>query len=143
MDSNDETTFLDETVKYMDGIKEQPEDVEFIGSRERAISIGGWDEFKALADFMYSDGFGCEEVVTDLIIAFKDGSVMFRETYDGSKWWSFISGAGYKREKAPVTLKDPHLDIVDFLDSLVDEYRDQLEKEGKADVDEKMKELEE
>lgn len=135
--------FLKETMDYMDEIHEEPEDVEFVGSRDRAISIGGWNEFKALADFMYNNNYGSTEVVTDIIITFKDGSVMFRDTYDGSEWWSFISGATHRKGNSSVTLSNPHLKNIGYMDSLKDAYRDQLEKEANADIDKKMKELDE
>lgn len=135
--------FLEETKDCMEKAHESPEDVEFVGSRDRKIKIGGWDEFKALADFTYNDGFGSESVADDLIIAFKDGSVMFRETYDGSEWWSFISGAGHKNEHGPLTMNEPRVMTTPLSYSLKSMYKDQVKKEAKADVDEKMKELEE
>ena len=64
------------------------DDIIFIGGEHSGYSCT-WEEFEKLADFEYDDGFGAQEVATDLIIAFKDGSKMWREEYDGSEHWSY------------------------------------------------------
>lgn len=141
--NGDFPNFLKETIGYMKDVHENPEDVEFVGSRDRKINIGGWDGFKALADFIYNEGYGGNEPFSDIIIAFNDGSVLFRESYDGSSWWSFIRGKGNKNvhKQLVMNISQPLGDTIPL--SLKSLYENQLEKEAKADIYKKMKELEE
>lgn len=50
-----------------------------------------WKEFAELADDEYDSSYGSPEVATDLIIRFSDGKHMWREEYDGSEWWGYVS----------------------------------------------------
>jgi hypothetical protein len=47
-----------------------------------------WDNFKELADVEYDDGYGGEEVATNLKVVGKD-FWLERHNYDGSEWWEF------------------------------------------------------
>lgn len=49
-----------------------------------------FETFKRYANDYYDSGYGLEYVNPSMIIYFNDGSVMFRETYDGSEWWRVI-----------------------------------------------------
>lgn len=66
------------------------EDIAFIGLEYSGRSCN-WEEFCLLADREYDDGFGSQEVASDLIIVFSDGSFMRRTEYDGSEGWEFLS----------------------------------------------------
>ena len=63
-------------------------DIIFIGSEESGYYCN-WEEFTKLANQEYDDGFGAQEVATDLIIVFSDGSKMWRHEYDGSERWDY------------------------------------------------------
>jgi hypothetical protein len=63
-------------------------DIIFIGSEASGHSCT-WTEFCTLANFDYDDGFGGQEIATDLIIVFADGQKMWRCEYDGSEWWGY------------------------------------------------------
>lgn len=136
MDSNDETTFLDETVKYMDGIKEQPEDVEFIGSKDRRICLDGWDEFKKASGFRVDS---IAHVMSDLIIAFEDGTVMFRVKDEDRERWDHIRGAGYMGGRKVFHLPKPGVSAIEqSTATFYDLYKKGLEEESRAEVNRKI-----
>lgn len=92
------TNLLQETIDYMQsGRPYLVSDIVFIGSLDGQYSCT-WDEFCKLADVEYDDGYGWQEVASDLIIQFKDGTQMYREEYDGSESW----GSNIPFIKAPV-----------------------------------------
>ena len=47
-------------------------------------------EFLEHANFEYNDGFGSEEINTELILVGKD-FWLERHEYDGSEWWEYKS----------------------------------------------------
>lgn len=49
-----------------------------------AISV---DKFIELANVLYYDGYGAQEVASDLVLIMNDGSWYERAEYDGSEWW--------------------------------------------------------
>lgn len=63
------------------------EDIDWVGSSDGYIPL---DAFKQLADIEYYNGYGGQEIASDLIIVGKD-FFMTREDYDGSKWWRYCS----------------------------------------------------
>ena len=63
-------------------------DITFIGSIDSGYSCT-WDEFLIIADIEYDNGFGGQEIASDLTIVFGDGSTMWRAEYDGSEWWEY------------------------------------------------------
>ena len=82
----------------MNLLKETIEDIELNGHTiESIIFIGAehsghsctWEEFQRIADVEYDNGYGGQEVATDLVIVFSDGSMMTRCEYDGSEWWGY------------------------------------------------------
>ena len=79
---------LEETIEDIGKSGHTPKDIIFIGS-ERSGHQCSWEEFKLLANKEYDSGFGGQEVATDLIIVFPDGSKMWRGEYDGSEWWNY------------------------------------------------------
>ena len=81
--------FLKETIDEIESNGQTVENIIFIGSRESGHSCT-WEQFLELANFDYDDGFGGQEIPSDLMIAFADGSMMTRVEYDGSAWWDYI-----------------------------------------------------
>lgn len=61
-------------------------DIVFIGSEKTGHQCS-WDIFCAISDLEYDNGYGGQEVASDLIIVFSDGEMLIREEYDGSEWW--------------------------------------------------------
>ena len=79
---------LKETKEDIAASGHKPTDIVFIGSAESGHCCT-WEEFEVLADNDYNCGCGAQEVATDLVIVFKDGTNMWREEYDGSEGWSY------------------------------------------------------
>jgi len=81
---------LTETRREIEAFERTPADVVFIGSLASGHRCT-WDEFVRLADFDYDDGYGAQEVASDLVIVFRDGSLLQRHEYGGSEGWEFVS----------------------------------------------------
>ena len=77
-----------ETLTAIKASGHTPADLIFIGSEESGHSCT-WREYQQLADFEYNSGYGANEIPTDLILVFSDGSTMWRGEYDGAEWWEF------------------------------------------------------
>lgn len=78
---------LAETLEDITAFKKTVEDVSWVGSQ--GFGWFTWDDFAAVADFNYDDGYGWQEVAKDLVIVFTDGQYMTRGEYDGSEWWEY------------------------------------------------------
>ena len=81
---------LNETVGVMKGNGLKHEDIIFIGSEDSGYSCS-WKEFTDLANVDFDAGFGSQQVATDLVIVFKDGSRLYRSEYDGAESWEYVS----------------------------------------------------
>ena len=57
-------------------------------SREGPSISFSWEQFVALADFEYDNGFGGAEINLELKIVGSDWWLE-RSDYDGSEWWDF------------------------------------------------------
>ncbi len=79
---------LFETKRAIEASRHKVSDIIFIGSQNSGHSCT-WVEFKTLANREYHEGYGAQEVASDLIIVFSDGTKMWRGEYDGSEWWEF------------------------------------------------------
>lgn len=90
---------LKETLEDIKNSRHEIADIIFIGSQESGYSCT-WPEFEKLADKEYDDGFGAQEVASDLIIVFSDGMKMWRHEYDGSESWAY-----YTNFKMPENVK--------------------------------------
>ena len=80
---------LKETVYQIENRGHTVQDIIFIGSEISGYQCT-WDEYKILANFDYDNGYGGQEVATDLMIAFNDGSTLRRDEYDGAEWWDYV-----------------------------------------------------
>jgi hypothetical protein len=76
---------LQETIEDLALNDKSFDDVIFIGGNTFQISV---DNFKAVADTEYDDGYGGQEVADDLTII-GDDFYMTRDEYDGSEQWEF------------------------------------------------------
>ena len=135
---DDMPNFLEETV---DSIKESghtPGDIEFIGNRNRTISLGGWDGFAKAIDRKYDDSYGLNEVADDLAIFFRDHSVMFRHEYDGAEWWEYIP-SNESHTDSPIAVMYPEKAWCEgSAYSLKDRYGESLKEESEKAIEEKV-----
>lgn len=77
---------LKETIKCLHTYGKKVSEVISVGNNKHRIS---WECYKRNADFEYDDGYGCQEICSDLKIYGKD-FIMFRNEYDGAEWWDFM-----------------------------------------------------
>lgn len=94
---------LEETKEAIEKARQCPENILFIGSPESGYECT-WEEFLILANIEYENGYGNQEVATDLVIIFKNGDVMSRKEHDGKEWWDIpFNFVEQKRiEKKPI-----------------------------------------
>lgn len=78
---------LKETIDFLSKNNRSPKDVISVGSEKYRIS---WDTFAKHADIEYYNGFGGCEIIKNIKMFGKD-FIAFRNEYDGSEWWQFIS----------------------------------------------------
>ena len=83
-----EINFQDETIKKIISLGYNPDDIAWIGTSEECFSI---DNFFNVINFNYNNGYGWNEIRSDLKIVFTDYSWLERSEYDGSEWWSYKS----------------------------------------------------
>jgi len=86
--------FRDETLWAIEESEHKEQDVLFVGSRDGRYRIS-IEKFKELANFEYNDGFGGQEIASDLIVYFKDKTYLYRREYDGSEWWEYLRPLNY------------------------------------------------
>ena len=82
--------FLKETIEFISDGCLNTDDIVFIGSIWLDYGCT-WEEFKIIADFDYSNGYGIEHIATDLWIGFRCGSRMYRKGRDGKECWEWCS----------------------------------------------------
>lgn len=78
---------LKETIDVLKDNNKNPEDVLWVGDKTLFFT---WEHFARIADKEYDDGFGGEEVLTQLLVVGNDWWLE-RHSYDGSEWWEFKS----------------------------------------------------
>jgi hypothetical protein len=81
---------LRETTAVINEFDHVSTEIVFIGSEGSGHSCT-WEEFQTIANIEYDNGFGGQEIASDLIIVFSDGSRMYRNEYDGSECWAMVS----------------------------------------------------
>lgn len=80
--------FLQETIEAILDSGHQINDVMFIGSSSGKHRID-WNKFEKIANFEYDNGYGGQEIASDLIVYFNDHTYIDRREYDGSEWWEY------------------------------------------------------
>jgi hypothetical protein len=78
---------LEETIDVLKRHGKKPTDVLAVGSFDGKYSCT-WAEFKKIANFDYDNGFGSQEISSDLTVI-GDGWWLERYEYDGSETWVF------------------------------------------------------
>ena len=76
---------LKETEGKIKAHNKDTKDVLWVGN---LIAKSTWEDFASNANFNYDNGFGGEEIFTDLLIV-GDSWWLERHEYDGSEWWEF------------------------------------------------------
>ena len=92
----------DETLEILDEHGKTWDDVEWIGSVRRNLTIDK-NQFLILANREYNNGYGGNEVSLDLVVVGKD-FWLERHEYDGSEWWEFK-----QLPKKPVVMLEDNL----------------------------------
>lgn len=86
------TNWCDETDQYLDKLP---------------AATATWTEFAKLAkDVDYDDGYGLEEIVTDLTILLRDNTWFTRWEYDGSEGWQYHCPPTMPTETRPLLQSD-------------------------------------
>ena len=105
---------LKETKEILERHSKTFDDILFVGDKSDHSKMTV-KEFLEHANFEYVDGYGLEEINTDLILVGKD-FWLERHEYDGSEWWEyksmpnvndFVDGAVYIFDEAKMNAKYP------------------------------------
>lgn len=89
------SNFKQETLEELSEHGLRWEDVEFVQTDK--IRVKDKNKFLEQMDFDYDDGFGSQEIPSELVIVGKDWWLE-RHEYDGSEWWEF--------KRLPIKLKE-------------------------------------
>jgi hypothetical protein len=96
------SNLLEETKNAIGNSNHTIQDINFIGSIDPGYACS-WDEFQVLADREYDSGYGSQQVASDLIIMFTDGTYLERAEYDGSEWWEYREKLNIPTNVKPIT----------------------------------------
>ena len=101
-----------ETVKWLEDLGYEESDVLWVGSRDGKFAMS-WADFKdKFKDLEYYDGYGAQEIASDLVVVGEDWWLE-REEYDGAEQWAY--------KKSPKITSGKSFDkIVGCWDSLAD-----------------------
>lgn len=75
----------EETIKKFEEHGKNPEEIKWVGCEIFKIPI---NEFWKLADKLYDNGYGGEEVAKNLLVV-GDNWWLERHSYDGAEWWEY------------------------------------------------------
>lgn len=92
---------LEETIAAINMYGHTIDDIIFIGSSDGEYACT-WEEFTALADTEYDDGYGAQRVASDLIIQFSDDGRLYRVEYDGSEEWEYAGPLRVADDPKPI-----------------------------------------
>lgn len=76
---------LTETLTELEHRGKTPQDVLWVGDKYKKTT---WHDFASIANFNYDNGYGCNEITSELVVVGKD-FWLERGEHDGSEWWSF------------------------------------------------------
>lgn len=88
---------LKETLQDLEYQNKTPSDVRWVGSHDGEYAIS-WEEFTAISNFTYDNGFGSTEIDLGLVVV-GDDWWLERSEYDGLEGWEF--------KKLPVKSENP------------------------------------
>ena len=79
------SNLLEETKEILENHNKTIEDIKWIGTSKHYVDI---NKFIELADSIYDDGYGVQEVADNLLIVGTNWWLE-RHEYDGSEWWEY------------------------------------------------------
>lgn len=92
---------LEQTISVLSGYNKTSKDVEWIGisnsqqNNFNAYDLDNetfgymlWQDFQKIANIKYDNGFGGQEINSNLLVVGKD-FWLERHEYDGSQWWQY------------------------------------------------------
>lgn len=139
-------TFIEDTEKAIKNSGHAPSDIEFIGDYTRHVELGSWDTFrKAVTHYEESDDGSQDsgyKACRDLIIAFQDGSLLFREGYATTEQWDYLpssNSAVYDPDYLPPesaiqsTFESGFSLIQKAINNRSESYIEQLKSDGVSD----------
>jgi hypothetical protein len=92
----DRINFKEETLVAIKESGHIIEDVEFVGTKDGKYRMN-IDKFMRISNFEYDNGYGSENINSQVIVYFKDKSYLAREEYDGSEWWTHRPALNYSK----------------------------------------------
>lgn len=79
---------LTETIAQIEESDHGVGDVAWVGSDDGRLALS-WEEARPMLDVTYDAGFGGQEIASDLVVVFADGTWLERGEYNGSEWWEY------------------------------------------------------
>ena len=77
---------LEETLDAIEESGHTTDDVLYVGSEDGRLQLP-WGQAEPVLRVHYDNGYGDQEIATDLCIRFTDGAMLVRCEYDGAEWW--------------------------------------------------------
>lgn len=77
---------LEETLDAIEESGHTTDDVLYVGSEDGRLQLP-WPQAEPVLRVRYDNGYGDQEIATDLCIRFTDGAMLIRCEYDGAEWW--------------------------------------------------------
>lgn len=77
----------EETIEEIEDRGYTLQDVAWVGCDDFTIDLDYYESLARKTD--YNPGYGSEEIALDLVIVFKDGTWLSRDSYDGSEWFRY------------------------------------------------------
>ena len=77
---------LEETLDAIEESGHTTDDVLYVGSEDGRLQLP-WDQAEPVLRVRYDNGYGDQEIATDLCVRFTDGAMLVRCEYDGAEWW--------------------------------------------------------
>lgn len=75
--------------------------VSWIGSRDGSLAMSLPDFLDRFGNANYDDGFGSQEVASDLVMVIDEHNWFYREEYDGAEGWEFAYSPVKQRTSKP------------------------------------------
>lgn len=84
-------SLYDETISKLKEIGKDTLDIEYIVDTELGRNFDIKNFLNVCKEIDYDNSLGIEYIKESLQIIFKDKSLLFRNTYDGSEWWQYVT----------------------------------------------------
>jgi hypothetical protein len=97
---------LKETIEAIEWNESSVADVQWVGSVDGTY-VCTWEQFTQLADFEYDDGYGAQEIASDLVVVGTDWWLE-RHEYDGAERWEHKSLPIKSETPQPIKLLSVH-----------------------------------